>query len=335
MKARIMWIALGMICSAYIVGFANDAKSPKQLGAGWAKISDRAQIEMLLDAMGAAPAAALSTNKSLNSSDIGHANLQPSREILVSGETAIVHLQTGETLQFVKTSQNWSLSQNSSTMIESLYRKAAPENSGDLLTNTRQGFSAGETFQVAPVSLEHGMDRISRNVTESALDRALFGAPEKSASYYQAEYTRSTPYVSANYIQFVTDPAWNRIIYGSLNKWIKSYENINGPSAIAVDADGRVFIAETGEERILVLQLEIAGDAANLEYRFEIAGAGTPTDLALDDNGTPLNTNDDRLYVTDAATNAVLVFELDENAARKVAAHSGFDSPMNLSLIHI
>ncbi|MEK9138790.1 MAG: hypothetical protein AAB393_16835, partial [Bacteroidota bacterium] len=82
----------------------------------------------------------------------------------------------------------------------------------------------GETFIDIPVSREHGIGRLSRNVSRSKLDRTLFSTPDKTASYYFAHYMERAPFVTATYIQLVTDPEWNRILYGNMNRWIKSYD---------------------------------------------------------------------------------------------------------------
>jgi hypothetical protein len=188
-------------------------------------------------------------------------------------------------------------------------------------------FSAGATFIEADVSTEHGIIRLSKAVTREKLGRALFSTPGPTASYYTAHYTQSAPYVTASYVQLVVDRAWNRIVYGNLNRWIKAYDNLVGPSSIAVDPSGRVYVGETGRQQVTVLRLEGAGDDIQLHTAFTIPGIASPSALAHNDNGTPLDPSDDVLYVADAVRNAVLKYNLGPAGATLAATFEGFDSP--------
>ncbi|MEW6511570.1 MAG: FlgD immunoglobulin-like domain containing protein [Bacteroidota bacterium] len=193
------------------------------------------------------------------------------------------------------------------------------------------GYSVGTTFISAAVSPEQGIDRLSRGVTREKLGRVLFSTPGPSASYYRAHYTQTAPYVSASYVQFVVDPSWNRIVYGNMNRWIKSYNGLNGPTSIAVDPAGRVFVGETGRERVVVLRLEGDDDGARLQEQFAISGIASPAAVAHSDNGSALDPSDDLLYVADASRNSIRKYRLSATGATLEATFGGFDSPTSIA----
>jgi len=254
MKARIVFVIIGIIACAVNV-LAQGQRSPQQAEAHPARLSDEAQIQLLINELLSAkessvkarmlqkrflPGQAVQTTAQEK-----HAAINALPEIAVAGETAVAEFPGGERLILKKEGQQWRVKEGKLSVQKSAAQKSPKESSRNIEIQTTRGFSAGETFIPVPVSREYGIERLTRNVTEANLDRSLFGAPEKTASYYYAHYTNSAPYVTATYIQLVSDPAWNRILYGSLGRWIKSYNDVSGPSAIAVDANGRVFIGET------------------------------------------------------------------------------------------
>jgi hypothetical protein len=333
MKARIVLIILGM---TGLLGRApaQELLSPQQLGIHRAKLSDRAQIQLLINELSSAEVNNLQKQMVLKRFAAGQ-NVRfvedkqavqkrghQLPEIVVDGENAVAVFPNGDRLLLQKEREQWRIKEGKLTVGKSLKTVA-----GKIEVRPNRGFSAGETFIPAAVSKEYGIERLTRRVTRANIDRSLFGAPEKTASYYFARYRNKTPYVTATYIQLVTDPAWNRILYGNLGRWIKSYGDVSGPSAIAVDADGRVFVGETGRQRIAVLQLRPEEEDSELNYLFDIPGISHPADVALDDNGTPLNTGDDFLYVADPVQNEILKYALGPGSAAPVAAFDGFDTP--------
>lgn len=350
MNARMVLIILGITFLAGL-GLAQQSQAPEQVSAHPASLSDRAQIELLLDEMrGAAEnpvkmqmlqkrfqaAPALPAQKIGESRSAQFSNsVGVSPEIFIDGASALVEFPNGERLALKKHHQQWQVENGEIPGQTSREQKTtshfrAASNSQPATRNSQlasPAFSAGQTFIPTPVSREHGIERLTRNVTQANLDRSLFGAPEKTASYYFARYSNNAPFVTATYIQLVTDPAWNRILYGSLGRWIKSYDDVRGPSAIAVDAEGRVFLGETGRNRVLALQLRPQEEDTELEYRFEIPGVAHPADLAVDDNGTPLDISDDFLYIADPVQNKILKYSLQSGGAALSAAFAGFDAP--------
>jgi len=336
MKARIVFIILGIIGCA-LSGLAQEQLSPQQTGAYPAKLSDRAQIQLLLDELRSGEesglkaqmvrkrfAAQSNTQITVEEKTVRSKNLP---EIAIEGEKAVVAFANGEQLLLQKEGQQWRVKEGKLAVQKSAPRKSQEGNSPQIALQKTRGFSAGETFISTPLSPEYGIERLTRKVAEANLDRSLFGAPEKTASYYFARYSNSAPYVTATYIQLVTDPAWNRILYGSLGRWIKSYDDLAGPSAIAVDADGRVFIGETGRQGIRVLQLHPEEENTQLQYLFDISGISYPAGFALDDNGTPLDVSDDFLYVADPVENKIFKYALQSGGAALAGEFGNFDSP--------
>ena len=321
------------------VGFTGEVKSPEALGAHWARVSDEAQIQFVVDelravAMGrgserivrkhVAQGVSLASIVSTDESATKRAAIALRKaDVRVNGNAATAEVRPGEQLQFEKQNNTW--------MVVGGRMTVSPQHDGQPRSTimSSAGPSVGETFIATPISRDNGIDRLSRGVTQSMIDRTLFSTPEKTASYYYAHYTQTAPYVSATYIQFVTDPSWNRIVYGNMNRWIRAYD-VAGPSAIAVDADGDVFVGELENNRILALQVVGEGNDAQLQPRFVIPDVANPTDIALDDNGTPLNTADDALYVADASRNVVLKYAIGPAGATLAATFDGFDSPTSV-----
>lgn len=332
MKTRIVIniaCIIGMLFSAY----ANGPRSPKELGAGWAKSNDRAAIELLLNTLENTPenspvyrllADRLQGDARIDFKGTAEPVMAAAREIYIAGNEASVEMPGGNTLTLAKVANKWIITDGvlSSHVVRSQRfagKSRALAAAGKL--------SAGQTFIPSVLSDAHGIEQLSRQVTRQTLDRELFGAPEKSASFYTATYSRTAPYVTASYIQLVTDPSWNRILYGSLDRWIKAYDDLKGPSAIAVDADGRVFVAESGRQRVAVLQLTPDAEDSELTYRFEIPALNNPLDIAHNDNGTPLSVADDYLYVIDGAENKIAKLALGANSADLIATYEDFQFP--------
>ena len=286
-------LAAGVLCGATGVG----TQAPEALGAHWAHIGQQAQGELVLDAARCAARgdAVVRIMAAAAGGSAARAALPAGGQgASVAGAPQPVAIQPvqGETA----------------------------------------GFTVGTTFVETPISSDLGIDRLSRDWTESKLGRALFSTPGPTASYYTAHYTQGAPYVTATYVQFVVDRSWNRIVYGNMNQWIRSYNDLVAPTSIAVDPSGRVFVSEAGRAQVSVLRLD--GDGANAQLRplYTIGGLTSPSALAVSDHGTPLDPTDDILYVADASSGTITRYALGPGGATPSATFGGFDSPVAVAV---
>ena len=316
-----------MLCGAA----GNQSKSPEDLGAHWARVSDRSQIEFLIDGLrsagGGGPAAVMMVRNAHAQSavQISAARTGGTPRVTLRGDDASAEIPGSGAIRFARAGGSW---RAVSGIVPASGVSAGPA----AVAGQAQGFSSGTTFIETPISADQGIDRLSRTWTESKLGRALFSTPGPTASYYTAHYAQSAPYVTASYVQFVVDPGWNRIVYGNMNGWIKTYSDLIAPSSIAVDPTGRVFVGEPGRKQVTVLRLEGDGTNAQLRPLFTIGGATAPSAVALSDNGTPLDPSDDILYVADAARGTVLKYGLSGTGGTLLATFTGFDSPSAIAV---
>jgi hypothetical protein len=298
MTQRAMRVLM-VLCAGWATwaGAAQGPEGPEHMGAHWARVPAKTGGEFLLDGLRSARAGSpLERIMKLNARGDGGASLGLRSD---PGDASAVRLPGGGAAG-AATSQ---------------------------VVQAMTGYSVGSTFIATDVSPEHGISRLTRAVAQEKIGRALFSTPGPSASYYTAHYMDRAPYVTASYVQFVVDPAWNRIVYGNLNRWIKSYDNLSGPTSIAVDPAGRVYVGEAGKRQVTVLRLEGDGNDAQLRTVYTIPGIASPGAVAHNDNGTPLDQSDDMLYVADAVRNVVLKYHLDASGATLAATFEGFDSP--------
>jgi hypothetical protein len=305
-------------------------RRPEDLGAHRAHVSDRAEVEMLVDLLrGIADGERAEGivrkhvvpdfyKRSMNTpAGADLTSVINGSSLVIEGTTASAVSGTGR-MQFQKSSTGWVLTSLEGTpggSVTAATRSAA------------EGPSVGKTFIQVPVSSEHGIDRLSRGTTRSMLNRALMSAGGQTASYYAVHYLSAAPFVRATYLQFIADKEWNRILYGNMDHWIKAYDGVSGPSSLAADASGRLFVSETGSQKITVLQVQ--GEEANalLVPLFTITGLSEPADIALNDGGTPLDVTDDALYVLEPAENHIVKFSIGSTGATLVGTFGEFDNP--------
>ncbi len=347
-----------MVMSASVCGTirGGEQRAPEQLGAHWARVSDEAEIQLLVEklrANGGGTSAverkhlpslfaepqhvqavlsrqagdALSRGAhapatSLPAADVGRCR------VTVRGSAASAEFPSGERLVFEKIGGRWKITGGS---LPDGFTAGSTSISSPHSVGGNAGVSVGETFVPVAVSREHGIGRLTERITRSRLDRALFGLPDKTASYISLRYTNGRRFVSATYIQLVLDPEWNRILYGNMDRWIKAYP-VQGPSSVAVDADGNVFVGQPAHKRVLVLKLVGSGDNVELQHRHQIYNITNPTALAIGDNGTPFDTGDDVLYVADAAENRVLKYTGGALRNSLVATFEGFATPTSIAV---
>ena len=180
------------------------------------------------------------------------------------------------------------------------------------------------TLEAREVSEELGITKITQAVTRNKLNRRLFQNPYAGVLFSSVALLENAPFVTARYVQLVTDPGWNRIVYGDYDGWIKAYgqkgegpEDLNRPHGIDRDANGFVYVADTGNNRIVVLRLEGNGAGTQLSYQFSF-GSGQlnlPYDVAWDDSGTPFEASDDVIWVADTGNDRLVGYVVNGKAA--------------------
>ncbi len=239
-------------------------------------------------------------------------------------------------LRFQRREGHWQLVQAEG--LSDLPAYFAPPGADQLAKTNADGFPvlvgasapSSTTFVRQPISREHQVNTLSRNVTAEKLQRRLFSMSHGGALFAQVREQSPSPHVIANYVQFITDPAWNRIVYGDYQRWIKAYDAketgvaLQRPSGIVTDQQGFVYVADTGNRRVLVLQLAGAMHDLSLVYR-GVIGAGElaqPVELAWDDRSTIFDPSDDLLWVCDAGNATLSAYRIgDESNSRLVHDH--------------
>ncbi len=354
---------------------AGESRSPEQLGAHWARVSDEAKVQLLIDGLRSIgrrdsrqvesatfggggtegvvmrkhasaifrtslpvsqrgePEALVTSPKrgGMHRAMSSTGNAEP-YTVHVQGQAASVEFASGERLLMEKYDGVWNVTGGSlPTNFASGSENLGSENLGSKnlagMSPLTGAVSVGESFIRQAVSVEHSIARLTKSVTLSKIRRQMLGAAGKTASYYSVFYRRGLGAPQATYVQFILDEDWNRIVYGNMDKWIKTF-SVQAPSAIAVDADGNVFVGEPAKSRVLVLKLM----GAALQFDHSINNITNPTDLAINDNGTPFNTSDDVLYVADASENKIFKYTAGSAANTLVATFDGFDSPTGVAV---
>lgn len=294
---------IAALCCFSMLSWANGPRSAKQLGVNWASMTDRAQIELQVDRL-------LHARYGLAAEAVIH----------IAGQQATAQLPEGSIIHFRKEAGVWQSSNSVSLVREDGQSSPA--------SNLQQsGFSAGHTFKSELLSDDLNVQRLTRQQTRQHLDRRLFAAPEQSVSYYRAIYRTEAPFVSSTFIQLVIDREWNRVMYGSLDRWIKAYEDILRPAAIAISPDGRVFVSESGRNQVVVLQIHPDEENTDLQFLFAIEGINNPGAIAHHDNGTPLNAADDYISVVEASSESIIQYALQATSANEIARFDDFSNP--------
>jgi DNA-binding beta-propeller fold protein YncE len=192
-------------------------------------------------------------------------------------------------------------------------------------------FTAGPlfagTFDRAPLAPALGLDGLNRGVTRERLGRDLFADPYAAVTIGNVDVYDVFPYVESRQFQVVSDPQWNRLVFGEAGRSLRAFDGrgtaagaLSSPHGLAVDDANRVYVADTGNNRIVVLQATTEYDEMVLAPLFTIDGLSRPYGVAHSDGGTPFQAGDDILYVADTGRNRVAAFALSASGAREVAA---------------
>jgi hypothetical protein len=182
------------------------------------------------------------------------------------------------------------------------------------------------TFQKTPLAPEVGVDVLTRRVTREQAGRDLFANPYATVAIANVDVYDRFPYLETRQFEVVSDTRWNRLVYGERGQSLSAYDGaggplgtLNSPRGMAVDEQNRVYIADTGNNRIVVLQATTDRAEITLEPLFTIGGLASPFDVAYSDGGTPFVPGDDRLYVAETGRNAVAAVTLGSGDGHIVA----------------
>ena len=142
------------------------------------------------------------------------------------------------------------------------------------------------------------------------IEREVFGDFTASAATIKPKGVWSTDYQGV--FMAAIDKKWNRLIYANRNDdWFKefgSYGSGDGefihPEAVVIydpfknlmQYDGLIYVADTGNKRIVKLQYDFTGKNVTFVESFS-TGNYAPHDLAYSNNLTPYDISDDILWV--------------------------------------
>lgn len=200
--------------------------------------------------------------------------------------------------------------------------------------------AAGRTLRERALAPEHGIDRLTRQLTEQKLRRRLIGMPGATALYARIDASESAPFLTTTYVQLVTDPAWNRILYGNYANSLQAYDAsesgtpLQRPLGIAVDARGVVYVADAGNGRIAVLALTGEAGKEVLLYLGSL-GEGElvqPSEVVWDDRGTMFEPGDDIIWVTDRGSKQLTAWQANLAANRRIASFDGVRLPEKIAI---
>jgi DNA-binding beta-propeller fold protein YncE len=187
---------------------------------------------------------------------------------------------------------------------------------------TARSLDAG-TFNRTSIAPAFGLDALTRGVARERVGRDLFSDPYATVTIETVDIYNVFPYVESRTFQVVSDPRWNRLVFGEPGRSLRAYDGagrplgaLSDPRGMAVDEANHIYVADTGNDRVLVLLASTEFDEMVLAPVYEIRGLSRPYDVAFSDGGTPFAPDDDRLYVADTGKNRIVGFTLGATGAR-------------------
>jgi len=189
------------------------------------------------------------------------------------------------------------------------------------------GIGRAGTFSPTPYLPQDHVNVLTRSVANEQFSRNLMGSPYATVVMGHVDVYDRFPYLESRYFQFVSDPAWNRVLMGEMGAGVDAYDGTGArfgkladPRGLSTDGRARIFVADTGNDRVLAFRVVTEYDHVTLDPLFAIDGLARPYGVAFSDGGTPLDTNDDHLYIANTGKNEVRAYGLDDRGARFVHA---------------
>ena len=193
--------------------------------------------------------------------------------------------------------------------------------------------ATADTFVPKPYLAEAGVEKLTRDVTNRMMGRDLFGTPYATVVVGNVDIYDGFPYLESRHFQIVSDPDWNRLLLGEAEQGLAAFDGktssvgeLKEPRGLAVDDQGRVYVADTGNDRVLVFRTVTEYDRIGLEPVQVIEGLAAPYDVAISDGGTPFEADDDRLYVANSGANEVRRYTSSDNGWQAAGAIGGLGS---------
>ena len=135
---------------------------------------------------------------------------------------------------------------------------------------------------------------LDRTSPANRSDATLFGDPYATVTSATSMSTTSFPYLESRTFQIVSDPRWNRLVFGETGSSLQAFDGggtaagaLARPRGLAVDEFDRVYVADTDNNRIVVLQASTEFDEMTLVPQYTIDGLSGPYGAAYSDGGTP------------------------------------------------
>jgi len=191
-----------------------------------------------------------------------------------------------------------------------------------------------DTFEPRAIAPEVGVEALTKGLSRQHLDRDLFASPYASVLFGSVDVYDVFPYAESRYFLAVTDPEWNRLVISDTKQRVlRSFDGknsgigaLNSPHGIAVDEHQNVYVCDTDNNRIVVLELKTEFDAVDISAVSVIEGLSRPYDVSHSDAGTPFDPADDHLYVAETGKNQVVRLTREGEAFAETGRLGGLGS---------
>ncbi len=184
-----------------------------------------------------------------------------------------------------------------------------------------------ETFQPAPYLAEAQVDVLTKRVANEQFGRDLFGEPYATVVVGNVDVYDRFPYLEARYFQIVSDPVWNRLLLGEIGRGLSAFDgatnsfgHLKSPRGLSTDGRGLIYVADSGNDRVLVFRTVSEFDRMRLEPVYAIDDLNDPYGVAHSDGGTPFDAGDDVLFVANTGKNEVRRYALGTGGATLTGA---------------